>query len=90
MEDYLMNYDEQTGEIKGFYLRPVHTIIPLPIKEITEEKHQFYMENNGKYKLNPITLEDELIPYVEIPQPKTELEILKETIDMLVLSSLGV
>lgn len=73
-----MNYDEQ-GDILGFYLRSIHgDNIPSPTIEITPEKHLFYMENQGKYKLNVLTLEDEEIPVVVVPQEKTELEKLKE------------
>jgi len=77
-----MNYDTITGEVKGFYLVSIHgENIPAPIMEITPEKHDFYMENNGKYRLNLITLEDELIPIVESPpQPKTPIEINAERI----------
>lgn len=73
-ENFLMNYDTTTGEIKGFYLKSIHgDNIPIPTIEITPEKHQFYMENNGKYKLNPTTLEDEIIPTPEPkPQPPSE------------------
>jgi len=91
--NYLMSYDNE-GNIITFYptndLASYHDI-PAQIIEITQEKYDFYHQKIDKYKLNPQTLQDELIPYVEpLPQPKTELEILKETIDMLVLSSLGV
>lgn len=69
MENYLMNYDATTGEIKGFYLKSINgDNIPAPNIEITPEKHDFYMEHNGQYKLNPQTLEDELLPVPE-PQP---------------------
>lgn len=92
MENYSMNYDELTGEIKGFYLKSIHgDKIPSPTIEISPEKHMFYMEHNGEYKLNTITLEDELLPIPEpLPREKTELDIIRETLDALVLSSLGV
>lgn len=81
MGNYLMNYDSETGEIKGFYLKSIHTNIPAPCLETTSEKHQFYMENNGKYKLNPATLEDELMPIPEpVPQPPTAIELLKKQV----------
>lgn len=64
-ENYFMNYDENTGKIKGFYTKSIHgDNIPTPNVEITQEKHDFYMEHNGQYRLNPKTLEDELIPIV--------------------------
>lgn len=69
-ENYYMNYDAETGEIKGFYIKGIHgENIPTPNVEITPEKHDFYMQNNGKYRLNPKTLEDELIPE---PAPKVQ------------------
>lgn len=72
-ENYLMNYDTTTGEIKGFYLKSIHgDNIPTPNVEITPEKHEFYMENNGKYKLNVTTLEDEIIA-IEV-KPSLTLE----------------
>lgn len=81
MENYFMHYDPESGEIKGFYLKSIHVNIPSPTIEIIPEKHEFYMENNGRYKLNPVTLEDELIPIPEpVPQPLTELEILKNRV----------
>lgn len=74
MENYLMNYDTTTGDIKGFYLKSIHgDNMPTPTIEITAEKHDFYMQNNGLYRLNPTTLEDELIPViVAIPEPTVE------------------
>jgi len=83
MENFIMNYDKETGYIGGFYLKSIHVDnIPIPNMEITKEKHQFYMDNNGKYKLNPTTLEDELIPSPEpIQEPKTQDEINSERID---------
>lgn len=74
MENYLMNYDEKTGEIKGFYLKSIHgNNVPFPTIEITPERHEFYMQYNGKYKLNPETLEDELIVEPELQlQPPTQ------------------
>lgn len=62
MENYILAYDAETGEFVGFYLRSIHgDSIPEPNVEITPEKHAFYMEHNGQYKLNPATLEDVLI-----------------------------
>ena len=70
-ENYLMAYDATAGNILGFYLKSIHgDNIPTPSLEITAEKHNFYMNNQGKYKLNIETLEDELIPVVEA---KTEI-----------------
>lgn len=85
-----MEYDDN-GNIRGFYPKSVtYPNPPIQFIEITEEKHKFYMEHNGKYKLNISTLEDELIPIPEpLPYEKTEIEILKETVDMLVMASLG-
>jgi len=81
-EKYFISYDEVTGEIKGFYVKSVHgDNIPTPNKEITSEKHDFYMVNNGLYKLNPLTLEDELLPTPEpLPYVKSPLEINTERI----------
>lgn len=65
-ENYLMHYDATTGDILGFYLKSIHgDNIPAPTIEITEEKHAFYMDNNGKYKLNIETLEDKLVQFTE-------------------------
>ena len=61
---YLMNYDVNTGDILGFYIKSINENIPEPTIEITEEKHNFYMDNNSLYRLNPQTLEDELIPII--------------------------
>lgn len=73
-ENFLMNYDTTTGEIKGFYLKSENgDNIPTPTIEITQEKHDFYMENNGQYKLNPSTLEDELI-LIPLQTPTLSLE----------------
>lgn len=70
MENYLLNYDPSTGNILGFYLKSIHENIPEPYIEITPEKHDFYMRNNGLYRLNPQTLEDELVPIASpAPQP---------------------
>lgn len=78
-ENYLMAYDATTGNILGFYLKSIHgDNILTPNLEITQEKHDFYMEHNGQYRLNITTLEDELIPIIVIPTEKTELEILQE------------
>lgn len=66
-KNFFMNYDATTGDILGFYLKSIHgDNIPTPNIEITPEKHQFYMENNGKYKLNVTTLADEEIPVTTI------------------------
>jgi hypothetical protein len=71
-EKFLMHYDATTGDILGFYLKSIHgDNIPTPIIEITSEKHQFYMKNNGKYRLNPSTLEDQQIPVVEVTTEPT-------------------
>lgn len=76
-ENYFMNYDITTGEIKGFYLKSIHgSNIPTPNIEITQEKHQFYMENNGKYKINVTTLEDELIPFTQVVSQPNAQDIL--------------
>jgi hypothetical protein len=87
LEKFLMHYDETTGEIKGFYLASIHgENIPSPCIEIDAEKHRFYMENNGLYKININTLEDELLPILEpTPQPPTEQEKLKADIDYLLM-----
>jgi len=67
MENYLMNYDAVTGLIKGFYLKSIHINIPSPCIKITSAKHDFYMD--GLYRLNPITLEDVLLPVDNTPAP---------------------
>ena len=73
-EKFLMNYDITTGEIKGFYLKSIHgDNVPTPTIEITPEKHTFYMEHNGQYKVNTTTLEDELMP-VETSIPVLTLD----------------
>lgn len=92
MEIYLMEYDNN-GNIKGFYPKSHINNYPNPptqFIEIDEEKHRFYMNNNGKYKLNIATLENELLPIPEpLPHVKSAVEILKETVDVLVMASLG-
>lgn len=85
-ENYLMNYDVQTGEIKGFYLRSIHENIPKPVIEVTPEKHDFYMQNNGKYRLNPITLIDEEIPTSEsyiVPTIENRISSVEDALTML-------
>lgn len=75
MEDKIyLYYDATTGEILGFYFESIHEDnIPTPNKEITPEEHEFYMDNNGKYRLNPTTLEYEEIPVTTItPEPTLE------------------
>lgn len=72
MENYLMNYDETTGNILGFYLKSINVNIPNPNIEITPEKHNFYMENNGLYRLNPTTLADELLLIPIQPPSETD------------------
>lgn len=89
-ENYIMNYDPIMGGIKGFYLKSIHgDNIPTPSIEITSEKHQFYLANNGKYKLNPVTLEDELLPISEpgIPQitDSERITMVEEAINMLMM-----
>lgn len=80
-ENYFMNYDATTGEIKGFYLKSINgDNLPTPNKEITKEKHLFYMQNQGKYKLNIQTLEDELIPIIDAVKVPTQDEILRAKI----------
>lgn len=62
--DYLMTYNQATGEITGFYpsdLLKLYGEIPQPNLKITEQKHDFYAQHNGQYKLNPETLVDEPI-----------------------------
>lgn len=74
-ENYLMHYDEN-GFIQGFYLRSIHgNNIPEPYIEISDEKHQFYLDNQGKYKINPVTLEDEI---VQVPEPQPYEHTLEE------------
>lgn len=65
MEDKIyLNYDSETGNILGFYIKSIHgDNIPIPNIEIPPEKYQFYMNNNGRYKLDITTLAD-----VEIEQ----------------------
>lgn len=72
-----MNYDRETGEITGFYLASRNKNIPENCVEISPDKHLFYVENNGKYKINVTTLEDELIPVIVYEDKLSELELLK-------------
>ena len=75
MENYYLNYDEKTGEIKGFYLKSIHgDNIPTPFIEISPEKHRFFMENNSKYKININTLTEEKIEVTYIEKEPTEQE----------------
>lgn len=60
-----LNYDETTGEIKGFYSDEIHSVIPAPNIEITDEVWQNLIANNGKHKVNVNTLEIvEKPPYI--------------------------
>lgn len=60
-----LNYDETTGEIKGFYTPEIHSAIPEPNIEITEEIWQNLIANGGKYKVDVEALEIvEKPPYV--------------------------
>jgi len=77
MENYLLNYDVTTGNILGFYLKSINENIPIPTIEITPEKHDFYMQNNGLYRVDPTTLEDKLIPIVVIIPPPSESDRIK-------------
>ena len=64
-ENYILNYDPETGSILGFYLKSIHgDNIPSPNIEITQEKYDFYMQNNGKYRIDPKTFQDIEIPVV--------------------------
>lgn len=88
MENYFMNYDAATGQIKGFYLRSLHgDKIPSPTLEITEERYKFYLEHNGQYKLNTQTLEDELIqtsaPQIQIPSYNDRLNAIEDAMSKL-------
>jgi hypothetical protein len=76
-ENYLMNFDEETGKIKGFYLRSVHGIaIPTPCIEISPADHALIIHNNGRYKLNVETKTLE-----ELSEPEVELESYGPTLD---------
>ena len=60
-----LNYDETAGEIKGFYSDEIHSTIPEPNIEITEEVWQNLIANNGKYKIDIEALEIvEKPPYI--------------------------
>lgn len=90
MENYFMDYNKDTGDIKGFYLKSIHGVnIPEGCIEITPEKHDFYMDNNGLYRLNLTTLIDELIPIVILPVVKTEVQINTERIDAMETTLMG-
>lgn len=85
MENYFMNYDEKTGMTKGFYLKSIHgDNIPTPNIEITPEKHDFYVQNNGLYKINTTTLQDETIPIstpqIQIPSTQDRLNSIESAI----------
>jgi len=65
-ETYLMVYDNEGNIITYIPKSDIssYTDIPTQVIEITEEKHIFYVSNNGRYKIDPITLEDVLIPII--------------------------
>jgi hypothetical protein len=75
----------------------IHEILESDVKISDEIYNRFFeLQSQGKQfkikDMNGTTFEEifvEVIPDA-IPQPKSELEILKETVDILVLSSLGV
>jgi hypothetical protein len=69
----LMDYDKTTGEIKGFYHKEIQgDKIPEGCIEITDEKHEFYLLNNGKYKIDVNTFEDIHLPEPELPAPEND------------------
>ena len=88
-EKYLMVYDND-GNIITFIPKSdisSYRDIPTQIIEITEEKHKFYTDNDGRYRINLITLEDELLPVpAPLPYVKSELEIIRDTQSQIVLS----
>lgn len=81
-EKIYLHYDEK-GVILGFYFNSIHeNNIPNPNIEITKEKYNFYMKNNGAYKLNISTLEDILI--LEESKP-SEMDKIKADIDYIMI-----
>lgn len=69
-----VNYDEQTGVIKGFYPNDVeYSDIPQPLIEINQEQWQELINNQGKYIVqNGELIEAPIIP----PKPPTIDELL--------------
>lgn len=84
----------------GFYIPEVHgeEFCENECIKITDEFYNYLLDNNGKYLINAdsivdtVTKENLVERPIEPQQPreKTQLEILQEAVDMLVLDSLGV
>jgi cellulose synthase/poly-beta-1,6-N-acetylglucosamine synthase-like glycosyltransferase len=52
---YYAHYDNQTGEILGFYTSDIHDNIPTPNIEITYDQWQECLNNQGRRKIDVIT-----------------------------------
>jgi len=44
-----VNYDKNTGKIKGFYSKDIHNVIPEPYLEIADEQWEEAISNNYNY-----------------------------------------
>lgn len=73
---YLAHYDAE-GNVLGFYKQGMHTDIPEPTLEISEEEHQEYFGKNQSYKVI-----DGKWTYIE-PQQPTAVEIKQQKISVL-------
>lgn len=79
-----MDYDKETGAIKGFYSPEFHgENIPEGCIQITKEKHAFYLTNGGRYKIDIVTLEDIRMPDPEPPiKSPTNDDLQKQIFDL--------
>ena len=68
-----VNFDEQRN-LSGFYDSEIHSEIPETAREITTEVHQAFLDNQGKVKINPATLQIEELP----PPTEEELAIISQ------------
>jgi len=81
---YYANYDENTGEILGFYSDEIHTEIPEPKIELTEEEWQQAI--TGSYKVVNGRLEHYVpsaLPFTKEDKIVLEQRICKNKIDEL-------
>lgn len=71
-----VNYNKETGEIKGFYTTDIHNEedIPQPYIEITKEEWQNALKEQGAYKVdieNESLIYDPYIPTLEEEKTKS-------------------
>lgn len=47
-----IDYNKDTGEIKGFYDSDIHEVIPSEAVELNQDVWKFLLKNNGRYNIN--------------------------------------